>query len=112
MRSKFSSLPKSLRLKSGSKSKEVRPLPLPDEILSRRRPHRPAAASARADKMPYFATVDLSHQFGEPCTIEYTVSEDGTLLLALSDLALAAEADDHVCTALQRTAFCMPSHLR
>jgi hypothetical protein len=45
--------------------------------------------------MPYFATFDLFRLIeGEYSLVEYTITKDGTLLLALTDLALATDTDE------------------
>lgn len=47
--------------------------------------------------MPYFATFDLFRLIeGEYSLVEYTITKDGTLLLALTDLALATDTDEQV----------------
>ena len=50
--------------------------------------------------MPYFATTELGTLLQDADgSVEYTVSADGTLLFALSDLALVAQHDEHVLLA-------------
>jgi hypothetical protein len=47
--------------------------------------------------MPYFATFDLSRLIeGEYSLVEFTINKDSTLLLALTDLALATGTDEQV----------------
>ena len=47
--------------------------------------------------MPHFGTFKLSRLLDEEEAVaEYTIAQDGTLLLALSDLARATGVDEHV----------------